>query len=56
MVYFQLTMESHSSTLKALKLYPQETVMLEERWNEQPAPRRGRARHTTLRALPHHTD
>ncbi|XP_026740523.1 FAS-associated factor 1 isoform X1 [Trichoplusia ni] len=26
-----LTMESHSSTLKALKLYPQETVMLEER-------------------------
>ncbi|KAL0820630.1 hypothetical protein ABMA28_006467 [Loxostege sticticalis] len=26
-----LTTESHSSTLKALKLYPQETVMLEER-------------------------
>ncbi|XP_050352614.1 FAS-associated factor 1 [Nymphalis io] len=26
-----LTMESHSSTLKALKLYPQETIMLEER-------------------------
>ncbi|CAG9564208.1 unnamed protein product [Danaus chrysippus] len=29
-----LTMESHSSTLKALKLYPQETVMLEERIND----------------------
>ena len=28
---FQLTLESPSSTLKALKLYPQETVMLEER-------------------------
>ncbi|XP_045537682.1 FAS-associated factor 1 [Papilio machaon] len=26
-----LTLESHSSTLKALKLYPQETIMLEER-------------------------
>lgn len=49
-------MESHSSTLKALKLYPQETVMLEERWNAQLAPRRGHARHTTLRALPDNTD
>ncbi|XP_013137431.1 PREDICTED: FAS-associated factor 1 isoform X2 [Papilio polytes] len=26
-----LTLESHSSTMKALKLYPQETIMLEER-------------------------